>query len=55
MKTLLTDETMELIAKLYSYMDEKKWPTGQWKPHRRWWPTSTFINEHGYALGHYSG
>ena len=52
--TLLTDETMELIAYLYSFMDEEDYAS--WSLQE----AQNMVNyqysyeiEHGYALGHY--
>ena len=33
--------TMALSLSCTPTWMRKKWPAGQWKPHRRWWPTST--------------
>ena len=52
--TLLTDETMELIAYLYSFMDEEDYAS--WSLQE----AQNMVNdqyryeiEHGYVLGHY--
>ena len=52
--TLLTDETMELIAYLYSFMDEEDYAS--WSLQE----AQNMVNdqyryeiEHGYTLGHY--
>ena len=52
--TLITDETMELIAYLYSFMDEEDYAS--WSLQE----AQNMVNdqyryeiEHGYVLGHY--
>ena len=53
--TLITDETMELIAYLYSFMDEEDYAS--WSLQE----AQNMVNdqyryeiEHGYTLGHYA-
>ena len=52
--TLLSDETMELIAKLYTYMDEKEVASWSMEAAQKLVADQYHYEvEHGYALGHY--
>lgn len=52
--TLLTDETMELIAKLYSYMDEEEMASWSMEAAQELVADQyRYEIEHGYTLGHY--
>ena len=52
--TLLTDETMELIAKLYSYMDEEEMAGWSMEAAQELVADQyRYEIEHGYTLGHY--
>ena len=51
--TLLTDETMELIAKLYSYMDEEEIASWSMEAAQEMVTDQyRYEIEHGYVLGH---
>lgn len=52
--TFLTDETMELIAKLYSYMDDEEMASCSMKAAQELVADQyRYEIEHGYVLGHY--
>ena len=52
--TLLTDETMELIAKLYPYMDEEEMASWSMEAAQEMVADQyRYEIEHGYTLGHY--
>ncbi len=52
--TLLTDETMELIAKLYSYMDEEEMASWSMEAAQELVADQyRYEIAHGYTLGHY--
>ena len=52
--TLLTDETMELIAYLYSFMDEEEIASWSMKAAQEMVADQyRYEIEHGYTLGHY--
>ena len=52
--TLLTNETMELIAKLYSYMDEEEIASWSMEAAQEMVTDQCrYEIEHGYTLGHY--
>ena len=53
--TLLTNETMELIAKLYSYMDEEEIASWSMEAAQEMVTDQyRYEIEHGYTLGHYA-
>ena len=52
--TLLTDETMELIAYLYSFMDEEDYASWSLQEAQNMVDDQyCYEIEHGYTLGHY--